>query len=233
MDFRESCISSFFVHAIAILLLAAVSQHHLRQPESLVVTLSADTFERALKGGQPDIREVREVTMPQPPVAAEKETTVAAENPEDADVIAEEKPAAVQRDEKAPESSQATEAVPPPGPGRGIAELARAHHVIAIHTHAFVKSTSQSIQKALSREIAGDPSGGLNEGTAQVTVFFDNKGGIGEVWGSSESEKLKSVIARLDWGTIPSPAAFRLRMNGLRMLIKIEKGEPALYFSAL
>ena len=71
------------------------------------------------------------------------------------------------------------------------------------------------------------------KGPLKSRFHYDDKGGIGEIWGSSESEKLKSVIARLDWGAIPSPAAFRLRMNGLRMVIKIEKGEPALFFSAL
>ena len=232
MDFRESCISSFYLHVMAVLFLAAVSQLHMSQPGSLVVSLSADTFEKTSKAGQPISGEVKEVVSQEPPMPAEKETVEKDKNPEDANAVPEEKPAAVQEEERAAENSQMANTVPP-GVGQDMMELARTHHIIAIHTRAFVETASQSIQKALHTEIASDSSGGLNEGTAEITFYFNEKGGIGEIRGSSDSEKLKAALVRLDWRSVPSPADFRFRMNGLRVSIKIEKGEPALLFNAL
>ena len=80
--------------------------------------------------------------------------------------------------------------------GLGMTGLARMHHIIAIHKRALVETASQSIQKALHREIASDPSGGLNEGTAEITLYFSQKGGIDEIWGSSVSEKLQAALER-------------------------------------
>ena len=223
MDFREFCISSFFVHVMVVLLLAAVSQQHMSQPGGMVVSLSADTFEKTSKADRPIISEVKEVASTGPPMPAEEETVEKAENPEDANAVPE---------EKATENSQIANTVTPDA-GLNMIELARTQHIIAIHTRAFVETASQSIQKALHKEIVSDPSGGLNEGTAEVTFYFNENGGIGEVWGDSDSEKLKAALAKLDWRSVPSPADFRFRMNGLRVSIKIERGEPALLFYSL
>jgi hypothetical protein len=173
--------------------------------------------------------EMKEVASQEPPMAAEEETVEKAENPEEANAIPEEKPAAVPEEQKAAENSQMASKVPP-GVGLGMTKLARMHHIIAIHKRAFVETASQSIQKALHREIASDLSGGLNEGTAEITLYFNEKRGMGEIWGSSVSEKLQAALERLDWRTVPSPADFRFRMNGLHVSIKIEKGESALLF---
>jgi hypothetical protein len=229
MDFRESCISSFFVHVMAILLLAAVSQVHMSQPASMVVSLSSDTFEKTSKAEEPISGEMKEVASPELPMASEEETIEKAENPEDANAVPEEKPAIVPEEEKTTENPQMAGTVPP----LDMIELARMKRIIAIHKRAFVETASQSVQKALHKEIAGDPSGGLNEGTAEIALYFNEKGGIREVWGGSVSEKLQAALARLDWRTIPSPADFKLRMNGLRVSIKIERGEPTILFSAI
>jgi len=232
MDFRESCISSFFVHVMAVLLMAAVSQVYMSQPAGMVVSLSSDTFEKTSRAGQQISGEATEVASPEPSMAAEEERVEKVENPEDANAVHEEKPAEVPEEEKTAETFHMASTVPP-GVGLDMIELARTQRIIAIHTRAFVETASQSIQKALHKEIAGDSSGGLNEGTAEIALYFNEKGGIGEIWGSSASEKLQAALARLDWRTIPSPADFRFRINGLRVSIKIERGEPALLFSAL
>jgi len=181
---------------------------------------------------QPMNGEVEEIATPEPSMEAEEETVKEPENPEDADAPPEEKPAEVPEEQKAVENSLAS-GIEPPGARLDMIELARMQHVIAIHKHAFVETASQSLQKALHNEIASDASGGLNEGTAEITFYFDDKGGIGEVWGSSGSEKLKAALMRVDWLSLPSPADFRFRMNGLRVSVKIEKGEPALEFFVL
>ena len=232
MDFRESCISSFFVHVMAVLLFAAVSQVHMSQPGSLVVSLSADTFEKISMADQPRSGELEELPSPEQPMPAEEETVEGAEKPADANAVPEEKPAIVPEEEKTSENPQMANTVPQ-GVGQDMTELARMHHMIAIHKRAFVDTASQSIQKALHREIAVDSSGGLNEGTAEITFYFNEKGDIGEVWGFSGSDKLQAVLERLDWRSVPSPADFRFWMNGLRVSIKIDKGEPALSFYAL
>ena len=233
MDFRDSCISSFFLHTITILLLAVVSQYNLKQYDSLVVTLSAETFTRTISGEQPGVDQAQEVIRPEQPVPAREEIVARQEEPDDASVISEEEPAEMPETAQPPEEApQVTNAVPP-GSGQDTMALARMQHLVAIHTRVFVETTAQSIQRALRQEIASESSSGLNEGSAQLTFYFNDKGGIGEVWGSSDSEKLKTVLARIDWKTMPSPGDFRFKMDGLRVGIKIEQGEPALFFFAL
>ena len=233
MDFRDSCISSFFLHAITILIVAAVSQHHLKQFESLAVTLSPDTFTRTTSGEQPGVDQVQEAVKPEPLVPDKEEIVVKEEDPQDASLASEEELTEPQEIVQPPEETpQVTNAVPP-GSGQDTMELAGMHHLVAIHTRAFLETTAQSIQRALRQEIASDSFGGLNEGTAQVTFYFNEKGGIDKVWGSSESDKIKTILTRIDWMAMPSPGAFRFKMNGLRVGIKIEQGEPAIFFFAL
>src|SRR5574340_829545 len=207
MDFRESCISSFFVHVCAVLLLAVVSRIPVSQPGSLVVSLSADSFEKTSEAGQSVSGEVKEAASQETAMAAEEAAVEKAENPEEANAVPE-APPAVPEEQKAAENPQMANAAPP-GVGQDMKELARMHHVIAIHKRAFVETASQSIQKSLHKEIASDPSGDLNQGTAEVIFYFNEWGGIGEIWGSSGLEKLQAVLAKPDWQTVPSPADFR------------------------
>ncbi len=51
-----------------------------------------------------------------------------------------------------------------------------------------------------------DPSGGLSEGTAEVMLYFSDEGGLGEIWGATNSEKLQALLERLDWKSVPRPA---------------------------
>jgi hypothetical protein len=111
--------------------------------------------------------------------------------------------------------------------------LAQVHHAYFTQARAFMDDFSQSIQKGLLKAIENNQAGGLREGTAEVSFLFNDEGGIGEVWGATNSEVLESALNRLDWQTIPLPGTFRLKIKGLHVRIRIEGGEPFLSFTVL
>lgn len=232
MEFKESCISSIFLHAIAVLLVAAVSQHQVRQVESLVITLSADTFQNTGSSEQAGVDHIQEVVSTDPDISVEEQAALREDEPGETSPTAYEKPHEVPEPAQSPEPPQIPDTALP-GPVQDNMALARMHQIVFIHARAFVETTSQSIQSALRREIASGLSGGLNEGTAQITFYFDERGGIGEVWGSSDSESLKTLLTRIDWKAMLSPGDFRFKMNGLRVGITIQQGEPSLNFSVM
>ncbi len=171
MDFRDFCVSSFLLHSIAFLLLAVGSQQQMGQAESMIVSLSSDTMGKAPQAGRQTSGAAKEAAPPEPAMTAEKEIPGETEKPEVADVIPEEKPAVADNEGVIEtENSQAANMA-----------MARIHHFIAMHGRArsFVKSATLSIEKALHQEIANDSLGGLNEGTAEVTFYFNDIGGIG------------------------------------------------------
>ncbi len=92
---------------------------------------------------------------------------------------------------------------------------------------------SQSIKQGLRKEIETDASGVLREGTAQVTYYFNDEGGLGEIWGATDSLELKSALNHLEWRTFPLPGPYKLRIKGLLVKIRITDGEPTLSVTML
>jgi hypothetical protein len=229
MDIREHCISSVFFHVIAVLLLAAISQFHPRVPPALTVSLYEDSSGPMSTAAQAKIEALETA---EPATAAEEKAVETTEPPADERVTSEEKPPSVTEPVRAPETPQ-TAAAGMTVPGQEVTRLARIHHAFAIHAYAFVENASQSIQKALHREIESDPSGGLSEGTAEVMLYFNDEGGLGGISGATSSEKLQSLLGRLDWKSVPLPGDYRLKMKGLHVKIKIDRGEPSLFLTVL
>ncbi len=120
-----------------------------------------------------------------------------------------------------------------PGPAQDSVWLAQIHHKYFAQAGAFMDNLSQSIKKGLNREIEMDTTGGLREGAAQVTFYFNDEGGLGEIWGATDSLVLKSALNRLNWLAVPLPGDYRLRIKGLLVKITIVNGEPALAVSML
>lgn len=231
MDIKEHYISSLFFHVIVLLLAAAVSQPHLRDTSTLAISLSADTYGNDSKIRQAQFTETQE-SPSSPPISVEKTAVETVETPLEKKVAEEEKPEAVPEPVKAPDASRQVFS--------GISEkrqdamwLAQIHHAYAADARAFVDNVTQSIQVGLLREIEHSRSTGLHEGTAYVTFYFNDEGGLGEIWGATNSEELESALNRLDWGSVPLPGAYRLKMKGLQVRIRINRGEPSFSFALL
>lgn len=232
MDIREQCIFSLFFHVIAVLLLAAVSQNHLSSPDALTVSLYSDNVGKASIAEKTKAGETRETAKSAIPAVEVKTASETAEGLAAPELTAEEKPAAGSEPEKATESPQTASGGSLP-PTQEEIWLAHIHRVHMMHASVFMENASQNVQKALRKEIENDPSGALRDGTAEVIFYFNDQGDIGEIWGTSDSEKLESVLRGLNWRSIPVPADYRLRMRGLNIQIKIVQGEPSLLVSML
>jgi hypothetical protein len=232
MSIREHCISSLFFHVIGILLVAAALSHSQTSGfHALKVSLSPTSPGMTAATTPSKAKEARESAAAASPAAVEEEA-VLGESPSEARTAAEERPSGASEPMKEAEVSQAT---PPAvaGPGQDLSGLAVLHHIYAVHTRVFVEKAALSLQEALHKEIEGDLSGTLRNGTAEVMFYFNDAGGIAEVRGSSSSDDLMSALGRLDWQSVPAPGAYRLKMKGLHVMIKIDRGEPSFFFTAL
>jgi hypothetical protein len=231
MRIGEHCISSLFFHVIGILLVAALSHSQMSGSRALMVSLSLAPPGVTAKTAPAETKEARESVAAASPTAA-REEAVMSESPSDASAAPEERPPAASEPMKEAEVSPST----PPnvaGPGQDFSGLAVLHHIYAVHTRVFVEKAAVSLQKALHKEIEGDLSGTLRDGTAEVMFYFNDAGGIAEVRGSSSSDGLMSALGRVDWQSVPAPGTYRLKMKGLHVMIKIDKGEPSFFFTAL
>ncbi len=232
MDIREHYITSFFFHIIALLIAAAFSQSHLKAPDTLTVSLSAGPFDQSSVASSDKVKETHEITKLTQLISNDNTFVDTDETPLLEKVTAAEKPEEISPPEKIPESQEQA-ATGISGTSQETVWLAQIHHSYLMQTRVFMDNFSQSIREGLLKAIESDLAGGLREGTAEVTFFFNDEGGFGEVWGATSSEVLKSALNRLDWQSVPLPGAYRLKLKGLHVKISIEKGEPSLSFTVL
>jgi hypothetical protein len=235
MRIGEYCISSLFFHVIGVLLVTALFLHSpMGGSRAMTVSLlSLSPPGMAAATAPVKVQGTKENAVAASPTIAE-ENAVMTEEPPEARIApaAQESPPSASEPEKEAEISR-TAASGMAGTGPDLSGLAILHHIYAVHTRAFVENAALSLHQALHKEIESDLSGTLRDGTAEVTFFFNDAGGIAEVRGASGSDSLMSALGRLDWQSVPAPGAYRLKMKGLHVMIKIDKGEPSFFFTAL
>lgn len=198
----------------------------------LTVSLSADPFDQSPAAGSDKVKETHEITKQRHLILNDNTLVDTDETPLQEKVTTAEKPEEISPPEKIPEAQEPA-ATGMSGTSQETMWLAQIHHAYLMQTRVFMDNFSQSIREGLLKAIESDPAGGLREGTAEVTFFFNDEGGFGEVWGATNSEVLKSVLNRLDWQSVPLPGSYRLKLKGLHVKISIEKGEPSLSFTVL
>ncbi len=231
MDIRDHYITSFFFHIIALLLAAALSRTHSMPTDAFAVSLSADTFGKSSVPAQEKMKGP-EVAKPVEPVPSKDISPAEAENS-----VKEETPAEEKSESTSP-TGKISEVSPPattgiPGAAQDATWLAQIHHTYYSQAGAFMANLSQTIEKDLRREIEISSKGTLLEGTAAVTFYFNNEGGLGEIWGATNSAELKSALNHLDWLAVPLPGSYSLRIKRLLVKIKIANGEPTLTVNIL
>jgi len=232
MGIREHYVSSVFFHFIGILFWAAIAQFHPKVYPVLTVSLHEDSARPMAKAAQAKTEEPMEPEEPGMAASAgEKHAEPTVPLPEES-VSAEQTSLSLAEPAGVPETPE-TAAPGLADQGREMSKLAQIHHAFATHTYTFVENASRSIQAALHREIASGPAGELSEGTAEVLLYFNDEGGLREIWGATTSEKLHVLLDRLDWKSIPLPGTYRLRMKSLHVKIKIDRGEPSLVLTGL
>jgi len=198
----------------------------------MAVSLSADSIKQSSAAASAKVQEIHEVISPIKQIINDKIPAESTEPPLEEGVSVGEERATVSTTEKFPEAlEQAATGIP--DPREEAIWLAQIHHSYITQTRAFMDNFLQSIEKGLSKAIESNQAGSLREGTGEVTFYFNDEGGIGEVWGATNSKVLESALNRLDWRSVPLPGEFRLRITGLRVKIRIHAGEPSLSFTVL
>jgi hypothetical protein len=214
------------------LLAAAFSQSYFGTPDTLAVSLSVDSSEKSSVSGSDKVQVKHEISKPNNHIIHDKISRDKPAPSLEEEVTSAEEPGVVSTPEKIPEAQEQVASGMSASREKAM-WLAQIHHAYITQTRAFMDGFSQSIQKGLLKAIESNRVGGLHEGTAEVTFFFNDEGGMGEVWGATNSEVLESALNRLDWQSVPLPGAFRLKIKGLHVMIRIEKGEPFLSFTVL
>ena len=230
MEFREQCISSFFLHAIALLVMAAVAQYHPKVPDSLMVSFASEQAGGTIAKAQPGAQEVRETDQPAPQQALVQEVAETEEPEEPAEEMHEEEPVPTPQNDVAAKPPLPSDTALP-GPVGNMSALAVYHHIVAMKTRAFVQNTGNTLHSALFREVKDNPSD-IQEGTALITFQFDDQGRLGNVMGSFDQDKLKDLFLKVDWYAIPAPRDFNVKMQGLRLKVTISRSEPYVSISA-
>ncbi len=230
MSIKEHYITSFFFHAIVVIIAAAFSQTHLKAPNMLAVSLSADPTETSSATGLPQVQVKHELSkqiyeVPKEKIPAEV-TEVSAEDK----VMTEKEAVATPKPGGIPEAAID---ISRPDLQQESALLAHMHHAYIMQGRAFMDNFSEALQKSLLKAIESTQAGSIPDDTAEITYYFDDKGDIGEVLGSSKSDVLKSVLNRLEWWSVPLPGEYRLRIKGLQVKVRMESGKPSLTLTVL
>ncbi len=229
MSIKEHYITSFFFHAIVVIIAAAFSQTHLKAPNMLAVSLSADPTETSSATGLPQVQVKHEPSKQISQVPKEKIATDMTEASAENKVMTEEA-AATPKPGGIPE---ATVDISRQDPQQESVLLAHMHHAYIMQGRAFMDNFSQAIHNNLLKAIESTQAGSIPDDTAEITYYFDDKGDIGEVLGSSKSDVIKSVLNRLEWWSVPLPGEYRLRIKGLQVKVRMESGKPSLTLTVL
>ena len=249
MSLKESCISSFFVHVVAVLVALAVSQYHSKiSVNNLVVTLSREKstpfeenitpvkqdmdsrIKEDLRGEGPQSQDNGESDISSEGDSARDETRDYRDATADSDSSV--LPSAAEHshvDKEMSESPKATEvSQTQEGFIAGVSE-----EFLRAHTMAFAKKTGLSIQSSVQSEIIDKKGDNLNGAYARVKLHYAKDGALKTIEVMTNSDELNSILERASWTALPSPSTYFLQNTGLDVRIAIVNGYPFLYVAAL
>jgi hypothetical protein len=214
MDLKEPIISSFYFHLILFLLMLAVSHYTTGLPGGMQNIVSVDLLED--REYQPAARsenadEQRAETSPP--------SDDAMSLPEESKKI----PEPEKKAEPAPEPPKIERAENPPIQRPGFTSLEAYYQFIILHKKIFGEKAGARVNQLLGeafktnkREFYG--------GTALVSLKFGPDRKLNEVLVDSASPALKAFFEEIDWGVVPSPAAYSLGHTGVQIEFTVLEG---------
>jgi hypothetical protein len=249
MSLKESCISSFFIHVVAVLAVLAVSQYHSKMPvNNLVVTLSREKsapleenitpvkqdldsrIKEDLRGEGPQSQDNGEGDISADEDSARDEAPAYRDSTADTDSSVQHSAAEhSQRDENMSESPKETEVrETPEGFVAGVSE-----EFLRVHTMAFAKKTGLSIQSFVQSGMINKKGDNLDGAYARVKLHYDKDGALNTIEVLTNSDTLNSILEHVSWTALPSPSTYFLQYRSLDIRIAIVNGYPFLYVAAL
>ncbi|MDP3296931.1 MAG: hypothetical protein Q8N09_04970 [Thermodesulfovibrionia bacterium] len=96
--------------------------------------------------------------------------------------------------------------------------------LLMIKTKAFFRVARSSIRSLVNPEITSAGREVINDSSANITIGYNEEGSLKDVEISSESDKLKAILERVNWKAVPLPFAYLLRYKGLNIRVTINNG---------
>ena len=96
--------------------------------------------------------------------------------------------------------------------------------LLMIKTKAFFRAARSSIRGFINSEINSLPAEVISESSANIKIGYNEDGSLKDIEISSESNKLKAILERVNWKAVPLPLAYLLRYNGLNLGVTINNG---------
>jgi hypothetical protein len=233
MNLRESLISSLFAHTIIFFVLLALAGRHVDLPGGTgAISIHIVSEDKTERTRAPAHNSENTPPKAEPAAAQESRETTAAQPVEESEASLPEKTADGLPEAEGPPAEAPSEGGKDSAEGVGDAPVSPLgyHHYFLFHSEAFFQKAETVLRSSLGAGANPKDLGGLTGASAEVTLTYDG-GVLREVRVASASPAFRTLVGRMRWNELPSPAQYSLLQRRLAMRIAVDKGGLSIFMA--